>query len=179
MASARRIQALRNMAERGTPGEADNARRILRKLGHSVPSSNISRSRLPARMGDAPMASIGSGPRALGSGRVGISAGPKGIGPRRFPMGPASSNNVRPMISVNQPTANVAAKRGSGTAGKKIATPPPPSPVTGNPKGTIPRAGMGRMTKAGLAIGGAAAVGVLMNRSGRSDDRGRQSVYRY
>jgi hypothetical protein len=39
---------------------------------------------------------------------------------------------------------------------------------------------MGPKTKFGLAVGGAAAVGVLMNnRSGRPTDRGRQSTYRY
>ena len=34
-------------------------------------------------------------------------------------------------------------------------------------------------TKIGLGIGAAAAVGVLMNRSGSPSDRGRQSSYRY
>jgi hypothetical protein len=44
---------------------------------------------------------------------------------------------------------------------------------------TQPSPGMGRRTKVGLALGGAAAIGVLMNRSGSPSDRGRQSTYRY
>jgi len=38
---------------------------------------------------------------------------------------------------------------------------------------------MSMPTKIGLGIGAAAAVGVLMNRSGSPSDRGRQSSYRY
>jgi hypothetical protein len=57
--------------------------------------------------------------------------------------------------------------------------PPPPGVNTGNKKGILPKGGMHRKTKVGLAIGGAAAVGVLMNRSGSPSDRGRQSSYRY
>jgi hypothetical protein len=61
-------------------------------------------------------------------------------------------------------------------SGRPVAGMPPPKGIAAAAKAG-PR--MSMPTKIGLGIGAAAAVGVLMNRSGRSDNRGRQSAYRY
>jgi hypothetical protein len=188
MTSPRRLSALINMAQRGTPGEARNARSILGKLGHSMPADKISRSRLPARMADTPRGTLSSGQRALSSGQRALPPGQRALssgqralppgaatrssGQRVFPMGPASSGGTAggPVGSSVSKSMQAANKRGQYTS---RYTAPAPTPSGGR------QVGMSNRTKVGLGIAGAAAVGVAMNRRGEGSSSGRQSAYRY
>lgn len=77
-------------------------------------------------------------------------------------------------IGVNMSAAN---RRGQRTS--KYTAPAPADVATGNPQGAIKAGGMKGRTKMMLGIGGAAAVGTVMNRRGEGSSSGRQSAYRY
>ena len=66
------------------------------------------------------------------------------------------------------------AGRASGVRPPKASSPPKgiAAAAKAGPRMSMP-------TKIGLGVGAAAAVGVLMNRSGSPSDRGRQSIHRY
>jgi len=99
-----------------------------------------------------------------------------GMGPPRLP--PPTGRPVAGMgpPSLPPPTGRPVLNTLPNPSGRPVAGMPPPKGIVAAAKAG-PR--MKMPTKIGLGIGAAAAVGVLMNRSGRSDNRGRQSAYRY